>query len=180
MARSAPVSDSARSTKCTNRASRPVTALESARSRSRSLAIRNADSARGPGSCSMGLPAPHLFLLTWWCRVHGHRELRDVGPTAFQHRDLADAVLLHLVDAQDRMHRQEGALDAGELALDALLRGVEYHRGALAEQQFVDLDESEQLSVADAPGVDLVNLALIHEHNAENVTGCHGSGWGRC
>jgi hypothetical protein len=34
--------------------------------------------------------------------------------------------------------------------------------------------------VTDAPCVDLVNLALIHEHNAENVTGCHGEFWGRC
>jgi hypothetical protein len=34
--------------------------------------------------------------------------------------------------------------------------------------------------VADLAGVDLVNLALIHEHNAKNVTGCHGFEGDRC
>jgi len=107
--------------------------------------------------------------------------LRDIGRrAAFQHRDLRRAVLFYFIDAQDRVHRQEGALDAGELTLDALFRGIEYHGGALAEQQLLHLDETEQVAVADAPGVHLVNLALIHEHNAENVTGCHGSRVGRC
>ena len=91
---------------------------------------------------------------------------------------LARPVLLHLVDAQDRVHGQEGALDAGEFALDALLAGIEHHGRALAEHQLLDLDEAEQLAVAHLAGVDLVNLALIHEHNAENVTGCHGGARG--
>src|SRR5689334_12608533 len=121
------------------------------------------------------------LLLPWRRRVNRYRELRDVGRSAaFQHGDLRRAVLLHLVDAQDRVHRQEGALDTGEFALDALLGGVEHHRGALAEQQLLHLDEPEQLPVADLAGVYLVNLALIHEHNAENVTGCHGSRGGHC
>ena len=47
--------------------------------------------------------------------------------------------------------------------------------GALAEHEVLHLDEPEQVAMADLAGVDLVNLALIHEHNAENVTGCHGS-----
>src|SRR5438309_2128917 len=91
------------------------------------------------------------LLLARRSRIHRHRELRDVG-AAFQHRDLGRAVLLHFVDAQDRMHGQEGALHAGKFALDALLRGVEDHRGALPEQQLLDLYESEQLSVADFAG----------------------------
>ena len=67
-------------------------------------------------------------------------------------------------------------LTPGELALDSLLRGVQDHRGALAEHQLLDLDETEQRPRGSRlPGVDLVNLALIHEHDAENVTGCHGS-----
>ena len=48
------------------------------------------------------------------------------------------------------------------------------------EQQLLDLYETEQLAMADAARVDLVNLALIHEHNAENVTGCHGCAGGAC
>src|SRR6516165_6858530 len=165
--------------KCMKRASSAAIANSSTRNRSRSLTIRNAESAGGPVSCSMGPRAS--FLLTRWSRVHRHGELRDIGRRAvFQHGDLRRAVLLHLIDAQDRVHRQEGALDAGELTLDALFGGVEHHGGSLTEQQLLHLDETEQFPVADAPGVYLVNLALIHEHNAENVTGCHGSRMGRC
>ena len=76
------------------------------------------------------------------------------------------------------MQGQIGSFDAVEFALDAFLGRVHDHRGALAENDVLDLDESEQLAVTDAPRVDLVNLALIHEHNAENVTDCHGLGWG--
>ena len=46
-------------------------------------------------------------------------------------------------------------------------------RGTLAEDQLFHLDESEQPALADLTGINLVNLALVHEHNLENVTGCH-------
>ena len=137
--------------------------------------MRNADSAGGPCISSMRA-LPHFFS-PGRRRIQRHRKLRDVG-ARLQGGDLADAVLLHLIDAQHRMHGQEGALDPGELALDALLGRVDHHRGALPEHQFLHLDEAEQLAVADLAGVHLVNLALIHEHNPENVTGCHGSARG--
>src|SRR6516225_11278855 len=179
MVRSLAVSGCASSMKCMKRASSAETAGSSRRNRSRSLTMRNAESAGGPVSCSMDPRAS--FLLTGRSRVHRHGELGDIRRrAAFHHGDLRGAVLLHFIDPQDRMHQQEGALDARELALDALFGGVEHHGGALAEQQLLHLDETEQLAVADPPGVYLVNLALVHEHNAENVTGCHGSRMGRC
>src|SRR5215472_10357146 len=177
--RSLAVSGCASSMKCMKRASSVATAGSSRRNRSRSLAMRNAESAGGPVSCSMDPRAS--FLLTRGSRVNRHGELRDVrGRAAFQHGDLGRAVFLYFIDAQDRVHRQEGALDPRELTLDTLFGRVEYHRGSLAEQQLLHFDEAEQLAVADPPGVHLVNLALVHEHNPENVTGCHGSGAGRC
>ena len=76
------------------------------------------------------------------------------------------------------MQGQIGPFDPVEFAFDALFGRVHHYRGALAENELLNLDEAEQLAVADAAGVDLVNLALIHEHNAENVTDCHGVEWG--
>ncbi len=64
-------------------------------------------------------------------------------------------------------------LTPGELGLDALLARVQDHGGAFPEDQLLDLDEPEQATLAHFPGVHLVNLALVHEHNLENVTGCH-------
>src|SRR5688572_2211206 len=104
-------------------------------------------------------------------RIQAHRELRDVA--AFECADLADALFLHFVDSQDGMHGQHGALDVRELGLDALLARIHDHGGALAEYQFLDFNEAKQATLAHFAGVDLVNLALVHEHNLENVTGCH-------
>src|SRR6516162_9676541 len=172
-------SGSARSTKCTKRAATSATVGSSARSRSRSLARRKAESAAGPASCSMDYR--RSFLLTGGSRVHRHRELRDVGGSAaFQHGDFRGTVFLHLIDAQDGVHRQESAFYPGKLTLDALLGRVQHHGRSLPKEQLLHLDEPEQLAMADPAGVHLVNLALIHEHDAENVTGCHGSHGGRC
>src|SRR5688572_2345856 len=73
---------------------------------------------------------------------HRHREWRDVG--GFERADFAHALLLHLVDAQDGMHRQHGALDTLEFGLDAFFARVEYDRRALPENQLFNLDEAEQ------------------------------------
>src|SRR5690606_15243653 len=94
---------------------------------------------------------------------------------AFQRTDLADALLAHLVDAQDGMHWQHRALDAVEFALDALFTRINDDGRALAEHQLFDLDESEQPSLGHLAGIDLVNLSLVHEHDPENVAGCHRS-----
>ena len=51
--------------------------------------------------------------------VHGHGELGDIAPLDLA--DLADALFLDLVDAQDCVHRDIGAPYAGKLRLDALL-----------------------------------------------------------
>src|SRR5579872_1130052 len=156
------------------RASSAVTAGSSAVSRVSSLAMRKAESAGAPGRCNM-LSA--LFLVRRGRRIQGDRELRDIGP-ALQRGNLAHTLLLHFIDAQYGVQGQVGALDTLEFALYALLGRIHHHRGALAEHQLLHLDEPEQLSVADASGINLINLALIHEHNAENVTDCHGLEWG--
>src|SRR6187399_346655 len=117
---------------------------------------------------------PDLLLGAWLAagrRVHGHRKRSDVA--AFQCADLGLPLLLHLVDAQDGMHREHGALDAGEFGLDAFLARIQDHGGTLTENQLFHLDESEQPALTDLTGINLVNLALVHEHNLENVTGCH-------
>jgi hypothetical protein len=101
-----------------------------------------------------------------------------VGRTAFERGDLADTLLFHLVDPQDGVQRQVGSLHPVELPLDAFLGRVHHDRGTLAENELLHLNETEQLAMADTARVDLVNLALIHEHNAENVTDCHGLAWG--
>ena len=108
--------------------------------------MRNAESAGAPGSSSMRYRAPHFFS-PGGAEYSGMGNCVTLAP-AFQRGDLADAVLLHLVDAQHRMHGQKGALDPLEFALDALLGRVEHHGGTLAEQQLLDLDEAEQLPVA--------------------------------
>src|SRR6266404_2400582 len=111
-------------------------------------------------------------------RVDGDGELSDVR--AFQSRDLADTLLLDLVDAQHRMHGQVGALYIVELGLYLLLGWVDYHRRSFAENQFLDFDGAEWSSVAYFPCVDLVNLALIYELTFENVTRGHLEGSRHC
>ena len=101
-----------------------------------------------------------------------HGKLADVAP--LKGRDLAHSLLLHLIDPQHRMQRQVGALDPLELALDTLFPRIQDHRGALAEHQILHFQEAEQRSVGHFAGVNFINFALIHEHNLENVTGCHG------
>src|SRR5688572_33228954 len=105
------------------------------------------------------------------------RELGDVAP--LERADLADALLPDLVDADDRVQRQVAALDPGKLGLDALLGRVENYAAALPEHQFLDLDEAEEVAMADLAGVDLVDLALVDEHDPEYVTGGHSRGGGR-
>lgn len=127
------------------------------------------------------LPPPQLSaarrgLLFAWPRlaprrINRHGELGNIG--AIGAADLADTVLAHLVDAHNGMHGQIGAFHPLKLGLDPFFRGVHYHRAFLAEHQFFDLDETPQGAVADFPGVDLVNLALIGKNDFENVTGCH-------
>src|SRR5262245_37196539 len=75
------------------------------------------------------------------------------------------------------MHRQIRALDALELSLDLLLGRVDHDRRTLAEHQFFDLDETQQRAMTDLAGIDLVDPALVHENDLENVTGCHLETW---
>src|SRR5690606_2917535 len=109
-------------------------------------------------------------------RVHRHGELGDVS--ALDVRDLADALLLDLVDAQNGVQREIGPLHAFELALDTLLGRIDDDRGAGAEHELLDFDETEERAVADASSVDLVNLALVQEQDLVNRLRRHPRGSG--
>src|ERR1700761_8910561 len=111
-------------------ASSDLTAGSSVLRRAMSFAMRNAERARAPESCSMSY---RLFLVRRRSRVHRHRELRDVSRSSFECSNFADALLLHLVNAQDGMHGQIGPFAPVEFALDAFLGRVHDHGGTLAE-----------------------------------------------
>ena len=91
--------------------------------------------------------------------IDRRRQSRDLGGVA-DRVDLGSAALLDLVDAQHGVHRNVGPPHPVELALQRLLGGIDDRRGLLAEQQTFDLDEAEEAALADALGVDLVDLAL--------------------
>jgi len=78
------------------------------------------------------------------------------------------------------VHGQIGAFHIVKFGLDFLLGRVHDDRGALAKDQLLDLDEAKQAAVTDLAGIDLVDLALIHEQNLENVTRCHLGGSQHC
>src|SRR6185369_1930053 len=105
-------------------------------------------------------------------RVARRRRVQRCGELchiAFKLRDLAGTPLVHFIDAQHGMQRQITAFDALEFGLDALLGRVENQAGALAKNQLLDLHETQHRAVADFASVDLVNLALVHEHDPEYV-----------
>src|SRR5262245_29321693 len=90
--------------------------------------------------------------------------------------DARRAALGHLVDAHDRVHGDEGAVDVGELAPQLVLRRIDHHLRPLAEQEPLDLDEAEQVALPDGAGVDLIHLAVIQEDDL--VHGLLGKGSG--
>src|SRR5690606_40505396 len=92
--------------------------------------------------------------------VNGNRELRHIPP--LEAGDLAGALLVDLVDPNDRVHRQVRPLDAPEFRLDLLFRRVDDHGTALTEYELFHLDKAKQGPVTHVPGVDLVHLALAH------------------
>ena len=98
-------------------------------------------------------------------RVDRQRKLRDVAALGLG--DLADALLVDLVDSNDRVHWQVASLDALEFRLDLFLGRVEHDGTAFTEHELFDFDETEERTVTDFAGVDLVDLALVHECDFE-------------
>ena len=93
--------------------------------------------------------------------------------------DLAGAMFLDLIDSEHRMHRLERAQPSNSL----LMRSSVGSRTTLEHSP--NSTSSTSINPNNSPWptfttLDLVNLALIHEHNAKNVTGCHGSMGDRC
>ena len=72
------------------------------------------------------------------------------------------------------MHRQVGALHVLEFGFDLLLGRVDDNRRALTKNEFLDFDESEQAAVANAAGVDFIDLSLAQEGNSIESVLAHG------
>ena len=71
------------------------------------------------------------------------------------------------------MHRDVAALDALEFGFDAFLARVEHHRRALTEHELFDFDETEHAPMRYLAGEDLVDLALVDEHDFVDVARGH-------
>src|SRR5690349_1930972 len=91
------------------------------------------------------------------------RERHDLAGAFRERADLGSAGLVDLVDADHRVHRDVAAHDAFELGLELFLARVDHDARLFAEHQLLDLDESQQRTMADVAGVDLVDLPLVHE-----------------
>src|SRR5690606_23818688 len=104
----------------------------------------------------------------------GHRRVGEGGDIAAPGiADLAAALLLHLVDADHGVERNETALDPGELGLELFLGGVDDHLGALAKDEFLGLEKAPEIALVHVAGVDLENLALIEEDDLVDRILCH-------
>ena len=97
-------------------------------------------------------------------RIDRHWELGDV---ALELGDLARALLVDLVYANDRVNGQVSPLDVFELGFDLLLGRIDDEGRPLAEHEFLDFDEAKQLAMTYRAGIDLVNLPLAHENDFE-------------
>src|SRR5882672_661011 len=104
-------------------------------------------------------------------RVHRHRKLADIA--ALDAHDLAHALLLHFVDSQDRVQGQICTLYTGKFGLNLLFGRIDHDARTLAKNKFLDLDKTKKRAMAHLARIDLVDLALVHEHHLENVTGSH-------
>ena len=101
--------------------------------------------------------------------VQRHRELRDVA--ALERRDLAcPCFFTSSIRSTECSGRKVRLTPANSL----LMRSSPGSSTTVERSPKTSSSTSmkpNRLAVADLAGVDLVNLALIHEHNAENVTG---------
>jgi hypothetical protein len=105
-------------------------------------------------------------------RIHRHRKLRNVA--IFKLADLAHALFIDLVNANDRVHRQVGSADVFKLGFDLLFRRIDDQCRALAKDKFFDLHETKQLALANTSGVNLVDLPLAHEDDFVELFFTHG------
>ena len=85
--------------------------------------------------------------------------------------DLARALLFDLIDAKNGMHRQISSRNAFKFGFYLFLRGIDDHRAALAENELLHFDETEQVAVTDITGINLVNLSLAREDDLVDTFG---------
>ena len=74
------------------------------------------------------------------------------------------------------MHGYEAAYYAVKLSLEFFLAGINDHLGALAEDKFLDLQESPKFALENLLGVHLVHLTLVEKDHLEDgsVVFAHG------
>ena len=80
---------------------------------------------------------------------------------------------LHLINTNDRVHRDVGAADAFEFGFQMLFAGVDHQRGPLAENDIFDFDETHQSALADVACIDFINLALIVKADTVSALALH-------
>src|SRR5699024_9237857 len=102
-----------------------------------------------------GASAPASVFLAARPERHG-RKMTDVSG---RFGDLADPFLFHLVDADNRMHGNEGTLYTGKLVFQFLFGRIDHHLGALTKQKLFDFDEAIQVALINLADIDLVDLA---------------------
>src|SRR5210317_203160 len=136
--------------------------LPLARTATRSLADSTAGARRLFVAGSRGIPAG---------RVDRDRKLSDV--TSLDIGDLADSLLLYLVNANDRVHWQECAFDVGELRLDSLLGRIDQYRRPFTKDEILNLDKTEHLAMMNLARIDFVNLSLVCEDHPVDVLFSH-------
>src|SRR5690606_19996510 len=105
---------------------------------------------------------------------HRHGERHHVAATLGL-TDLGRAQALHLVDADDRVHRHEAAYNPLELRLELLLAGVDHQLATLAEDELLHFQKTPQIALVDLLGIHLVYLALVEEnHLVDGIALPHG------
>ena len=80
--------------------------------------------------------------------------------------DFTTARLLYRIYPNDCMHRDVSPANPGKLCLKAFFGGINHYRAFFAKEDFLYLDEAEEATLIDVPGVELINLALAMECDA--------------
>src|SRR3990167_5461001 len=83
-----------------------------------------------------------------------------------QLHDLADTLLLDLIDPDDGMHGDVAPGNLVELGLQPLLGWVNHDLAAFAKEEAFNFDESIEIALIDVLDIDLVDFSLVEKHDA--------------
>ncbi len=94
------------------------------------------------------------------------RKCRNVVALA----DRRNALLLHFINTNDGLDRNEAAFDAGKLTFKLFFAGINHHLTALAEHKVFYLDEAVEVTLVHLADVDFIDLALIQKGDTKEIT----------